>query len=370
MGSGGGAGGNRQGPPGDRHTGRAPAPASPPCGLWQGLRASAGPTDGGLLMQRQGDSGEPLVLVLAGPTGTGKTDWAVRAAESLPLEIVSVDSALVYRGLDIGTAKPTAEVRSRVPHHLIDIRDPSESYSAGEFVRDCVALVREIHARGRVPLLVGGTMLYLRALFYGLAPLPRASAELREAIDERAAREGWPALHAELARLDPAAAARIHPNDPQRIQRALEVCYVTGRPISELHGATRSALTGVRLRKWALVPTDRSRHHARLERRFHAMMEQGFLEEVRRLRERGDLTTSHPAVRAVGYRQLWAYLDGECTLAEAVRRGVTATRQLAKRQLTWLRADRTFEWIDPDEPEAYERWNREVRHELSDLAAS
>ena len=309
----------------------------------------------------------PAVLVLAGPTGAGKTEWAVRVAESAPVEIVSVDSALVYRGLDIGTAKPAPELRQRIPHHLIDIRDPAESYSAGEFVHDATAIIRDIHARGKVPLLVGGTMLYFRALLHGLAPLPQASAELRRTLDERAAVEGWPALHAELARVDPAAAARIHPNDPQRIQRALEVYYATGRPISELQAATRSPLAGARLRKWALVPADRSSLHRRLERRFHNMLELGFLEEVVRLRERGDLTAHHPAIRAVGYRQLWAHLAGECTLAEAVRDGIAATRQLAKRQLTWLRADRTFEWLDPDDPRAYERWKREVGHELGQL---
>ncbi|HVY80052.1 MAG TPA: tRNA (adenosine(37)-N6)-dimethylallyltransferase MiaA, partial [Steroidobacteraceae bacterium] len=180
------------------------------------------------------------VLVLSGPTGTGKTDWAVRLAEQLPVEIVSVDSALVYRGLDIGTAKPSRELRARVPHHLIDLCEPTESYSAGRFVEDAVAVIAAIHERGRVPLLVGGTMLYFRALLRGIAPLPQASLDVRQAIDARAAREGWPALHAELARLDPQSAARIHPNDPQRIQRALEVCYTAGRPISELQQSTRS----------------------------------------------------------------------------------------------------------------------------------
>jgi tRNA dimethylallyltransferase len=210
------------------------------------------------------------VIVLTGPTGTGKTDWAVRLAERLPVEIVSVDSALVYRGLDIGTAKPSRELRDRVAHHLIDLCDPSEIYSAGRFVEDAVRLVDEIQARGRIPLLVGGTMLYLRALWRGIAPMPTASPELRKSIEERAAREGWPALHAELALVDPIAASRIHPHDPQRIQRALEVCYAAGRPISELQLQTRSPLGDTQLQNWALVSVNRVTLHERLERQFPA----------------------------------------------------------------------------------------------------
>src|SRR5256884_1806413 len=222
----------------------------------------------------------------------------MRLAEEAPVEIVSVDSALVYRGFDIGTAKPAQELRQRIPHHLIDICDPSESYSAGRFVKDASASIEQIHARRRVPLLVGGTMLYLRALLYGLAPLPQASPSLRCDIDARAEREGWPALHAELARLDAAAAARISANDSQRIQRALEVCYTTGRPISELQRATVSPLAGMQVRYWALAPGDRSVLHERLARRFHAMMAAGFLEEVRRLHQRGDLNARDSSVRA------------------------------------------------------------------------
>jgi tRNA dimethylallyltransferase len=303
----------------------------------------------------------PPVWVLTGPTGTGKTDWAIRAAELVPLEIVSVDSALVYRGLDIGTAKPSRELRERVPHHLIDICDPTESYSAGRFVEDALKCIAEIHARGRVPLLVGGTMLYLRALVHGIAPLPQASAELRREIDERAAREGWAAMHRELARLDPATAARVHPNDPQRIQRALEVHYATGRPISELQRSTRSPLGNVELTRWALVPADRAALHERLERRFHEMMRQGFLEEVRALHARGDLTTRHPAIRAVGYRQLWAHLEGAYSLDEAVQRGIAATRQLAKRQLTWIRSDPGWRHLDPYRPDAFDQWRGDWR---------
>ena len=300
------------------------------------------------------------VLALTGPTGTGKTDWALRLAAVLPLEVVSVDSALVYRGLDIGTAKPARALRERVPHHLIDICEPTEIYSAGRFVDDALTLIAAIHARGRLPLLVGGTMLYFRALIRGIAPLPQASPELRQSIDERAAREGWPALHAELARLDPQSAARIHPNDPQRIQRALEVRYATGRPISELQAATHSPLGDTPLGAWALVPANRDTLSARLELRFDEMMRLGFLDEVRGLRARGDLTPTHPAVRAVGYRQLWEHLDGQFPLPEAVRRGIIATRQLAKRQMTWIRSDPGLTWVDPHSSGAYERWSENV----------
>ncbi len=307
--------------------------------------------------------GELPVLVLAGPTGAGKTDWAIRLAESAPVEIVSVDSALVYRGLDIGTAKPARELRERVPHHLIDICEPTESYSAGRFVPDAVAALRDVHARRRVPLLVGGSMLYLRSLLHGLATLPQADSRLRAELDARAARQGWPALHAELARLDPEAAARVAPTDSQRIQRALEVCYNTGRPISELQRATVSPLAGRRLHYWMLAPP-RAVLHERIQRRFEAMMAAGFLEEVRSLRRNGALTARHPSMRAVGYRQLWAHLDGQYPLEEAVRRGVAATRQLAKRQLTWMRGEALGRWI---EPQAGLSWNRDICNLLARL---
>jgi tRNA dimethylallyltransferase len=264
------------------------------------------------------------------------------------VEIVSVDSALVYRGLDIGSAKPSAALRARIPHHLIDICEPTESYSAGRFVADALACIRDIQGRGRVPLLVGGTMLYLRALLHGLAVLPQAAPALRAELDERARRDGWPALHAQLARLDPTAAARIAPTDAQRIQRALEVCLSTGQRISELQRVRVSPLADWPLRYWVLAPRERAVLHERLARRFAAMMAAGFLEELRRLRARGDLTARHPAMRAVGYRQLWAHLEGEYDLQEAVSRGVAATRQLAKRQLTWMCGEGLGEWIDPD----------------------
>jgi tRNA dimethylallyltransferase len=320
-------------------------------------------------MSRAAGSGAPSlpVVILTGPTGAGKSDWALRLAEELPLEVISVDSALVYRDMDIGTAKPSREVRAHVPHHLIDILDPKDSYSAGQFVSDTVRLIAEIRSRGRLPLLVGGTMMYLRTLLYGIADLPRASSELRQSIDERGAREGWPALHAELAKLDPVAAARIHPNDPQRIQRAREVCYVSHRPLSELQLATRSPLNEPVPLRWAIAPEERLVLHDRIANRFHAMMAEGFLDEVARLHARGDLTAEHPSIRAVGYRQLWAHLGGQYSLAEAVIRSIAATRQLAKRQLTWLRADKEIRWINSQAPDAYDRWSYDLRRELKEL---
>ena len=304
------------------------------------------------------------VFILTGPTGAGKTDWAIGLAESAPVEIVSVDSALVYRGLDIGTAKPARELRARVPHHLIDLCEPTESYSAGRFVADALGSIRDIHARGRVPLLVGGTMLYLRSLLHGLAALPQADPLLRSQLDTRAAKHGWSALHAELAGLDPEAAARIAPADSQRIQRALEVCYMTGRPISQLQRATVSPLAGWPLRYWVLAPRERAVLHERISRRFDAMMAAGFLEEVIGLRRSKDLSARHPSMRAVGYRQLWAHLDGKYALEEGVQRAVAATRQLAKRQLTWMRGEALGEWIDPDSQLS---WNRDICHELARL---
>jgi tRNA dimethylallyltransferase len=309
----------------------------------------------------------PPVLVLTGPTGTGKSDWAVRIAELHPVEIVSVDSAMVYRGLDIGTAKPAQAVRERISHHLIDICDPTEPYSAGRFVADATARIIEIHGRGRIPLLVGGTFLYLRALISGMASLPQASAELRREINERAARVGWEGLHAQLQGLDPEAAARIHPNDPQRIQRALEVCLATGQPISWLQRTSPSALAAYRVRRFALVPADRAALNERLAERFNTMMAHGFLREVEALYGRTGVSADCPSMRAVGYRQLWAHLAGALTLAEAVKRGIAATRQLAKRQLTWIRSDATLERIEPEAPGAFQDWDRTLCEEFCAL---
>lgn len=285
----------------------------------------------------------PEAVLLAGPTCAGKTALALELAERYPVEIVSVDSAQVYREMDVGTSKPSAEVRGRVPHHLIDICDPAERYNAGQFRRDALALIPAIRARGRVPLLVGGTMLYFRALTRGIAPLPEANAELRAQLDERARRVGWPALHAELAVRDPAAAARIRPADGQRIQRALEVLELTGERLSELQ--QRAEPLSFAVASFALIPPDRSQLYERIDRRFVEMMEEGFLDEVRALKARGDLHSDLPSLRSVGYRQLWAHLQGACGLAEAVAAGQRATRNLAKRQLTWLRAEPSWRGI-------------------------
>jgi tRNA dimethylallyltransferase len=292
------------------------------------------------------------IAVLTGPTGAGKTDFALRLAQEFPIEIVSVDSAQVYRGLDIGAAKPSAEVRAQVPHHLIDLVDPSTNYSAGQFVRDAADAIAQIEARDRVPLLVGGTMLYLRALIGGLASLPQGSATVRAAIDADATRLGWPALHARLAAVDARAAARIHPNDAQRIQRALEVYTVTGEPISALQSRTASPLDR-RFIGVALIPQDRARLHAALAQRFGDMMSAGFLDEVRRLHARGDLSDAHSAIRAVGYRQLWAHLEGSYPLDVAVPRAIAATRQLAKRQMTWLRSMSNMHSFDPYDAQSF-----------------
>jgi tRNA dimethylallyltransferase len=279
---------------------------------------------------------------LTGPTACGKTELALALAERVPLEIISMDSALVYRGLDIGTAKPGPDVRSVVPHHLIDIVEPTESYSAGRFARDAGALIDEIRARGRLPLLVGGTLLYLRALRDGLSALPRANRAVRAELDADAAEHGLQAMHDRLRRVDPEAAQRISPSDRQRIQRALEVHALTSRPLSELQRAdTKRKRPGVVA--IALVPQSRADLAVRIERRFDAMVAAGFVEEVERLRARGDLDTELPAIRAVGYRQLWAHLDGQCTFTEARAKAIVATRQYAKRQLTWLRGDPRIE---------------------------
>jgi len=293
-------------------------------------------------------------VLLMGPTGAGKSDLALRLAQRFAFEIVSVDSALVYRGMDIGTAKPPAAVRAAVAHHLIDIRDPCDAYSAGEFVRDAGRVMQEIWARGRQPLLVGGTMLYFHALTEGIAALPEADADVRAEIDAQAEIEGWTAMHARLETLDPEAARRIHANDPQRIQRALEVFKLTGVTITELQQRRRPVLADVRVVELALAPTERGRLHAAIARRFEAMLAAGLVDEVAGLFGRGDLTREHPSMRAVGYRQIWRYLAGECTLEHAVERAIVATRQLAKRQLTWLRRRQAL-WLDAAHPDVARR---------------
>ncbi|MCV2216396.1 tRNA (adenosine(37)-N6)-dimethylallyltransferase MiaA [Thauera sp. Sel9] len=279
----------------------------------------------------------PPALLLLGPTASGKTACALAIARRLPVEIVSVDSALVYRDMDIGTAKPSAEERAVCPHHLIDVVSPEASYSAARFRADAIRLMREISARGRIPLLAGGTMLYFKALRDGLSDLPAADAELRRAIDEEAAAHGWPALHAELARLDPAAAARLEPSDAQRIQRALEIVRLTGRPLAESYARKEDEALPCRLLTMALAPSDRGVLHARIAERFDTMLHGGFVDEVRRLRRTYRLNPEMPSMRCVGYRQAWEYLDGDIGYDELRFKGVAATRQLAKRQLTWQR---------------------------------
>lgn len=277
-----------------------------------------------------------------GPTAAGKTEVAIALAEGLGGELVSVDSVLVYRGLDIGSAKPD------YPHHLVDICDPSEAYSAARFVVDAAAAIQAVRDRGRRPILVGGTALYFRALLDGLSPLPGADAAIRATIEAEAAIRGWPALHAELAGVDPAAAARIHPHHSQRLTRALEVFRATGQPLSALQGAAQPAFSGPSI-AIALAPADRADLHRRIDRRFDALMARGFLDEVRALHRRGDLHPGLPALRAVGYRQLWDYLEGQGSLDAAVARGKAATRQLAKRQFTWLRKWPALHWLRCDE---------------------
>ncbi|SOZ98774.1 delta(2)-isopentenylpyrophosphate tRNA-adenosine transferase [Cupriavidus taiwanensis] len=285
----------------------------------------------------------PPVVCLLGPTASGKTAAALALAADAPVEIISLDSALVYREMDIGTAKPTRDELAAVPHHLIDIIDPAESYSAAQFVADAERLIAQIRARGHVPLIVGGTMLYYKALTQGLNDLPQADAALRAELDQLAAERGWPALHAMLAEVDPVTAARLAPNDAQRIQRALEIHRLSGQPMSALlarqaEGRTFAGAADQRYRVIALEPSDRLALHARIASRYDAMLAHGFIEEVERLRARGDLHPGLPSIRCVGYRQVWEYLDGEADFATMRERGIAATRQLCKRQLTWLRS--------------------------------
>lgn len=297
----------------------------------------------------------PPAIALMGPTASGKTDAAAHLVARFPLEIVSVDSALIYRGMDIGTAKPGPELLARAPHRLIDFLDPAEPYSAARFRADALREMADIVARGRTPLLVGGTMLYFKALLDGLSDLPSSDPLVRAELDLRLAREGSAALHAELAAVDPVAAARIHPNDPQRIQRALEVWRATGQPISALQKRAEQPPAPYRFARLALAPADRDALRERIGLRFQQMMAAGFLDEVRRLRARGDLTPDHNSMRAVGYRQLWAHLDGAGTLDQAVTLAVHATRQFSKRQLTWLRGMEDVEWFDADDAAVRER---------------
>ncbi|MGF1684404.1 tRNA (adenosine(37)-N6)-dimethylallyltransferase MiaA [Photobacterium minamisatsumaniensis] len=293
----------------------------------------------------------PQAIFLMGPTASGKTNLAIRLRQELPVELISVDSALIYKDMDIGTAKPDAQELALAPHRLIDIRDPAQSYSAADFRADALKEMADIVAAGRIPMLVGGTMLYYKALLEGLSPLPAADPVIRAQIEQEAEEKGWQVLHEELVRIDPVSGARIHPNDPQRLSRALEVFRISGKTLTELTKIQGDTLP-YRVHQFAITPTDRAVLHQRIEQRFEKMIEAGFEQEVRALYERGDLHQDLPSIRCVGYRQMWEYLDGKCDLDEAVFRGICATRQLAKRQITWLRSWKELTWLDSSDVES------------------
>jgi len=286
------------------------------------------------------------VIFLMGPTASGKTSLAVELHKSLPVEIVSVDSAMVYRGLDIGTAKPSKAIQKETPHRLIDICDPDERYSAGRFCNDAVHAINEIHTQGRVPLLVGGTGLYFRSLEQGFSDLPIADQDIRRRLESEAQEYGWEKMHARLHKVDPDSAARIHRNDPQRIQRALEIYEITGKPMSELHQKGRTSPLDLQIIKLVIGSNDRAILHQQIQTRYHDMLESGLIEEVRQFYERSDMSQALPSMRLVGYRQVWQYLAGEINYNIMVNKAITATRQLAKRQLTWLRSEKNAHWFD------------------------
>ncbi|MGD8107689.1 tRNA (adenosine(37)-N6)-dimethylallyltransferase MiaA [Pantoea sp. FN0302] len=295
-------------------------------------------------------AGRPKAIFLMGPTASGKTALAMSLRQRLPVELISVDSALIYRGMDIGTAKPTAEELALAPHRLLDIRDPLEAYSAADFRRDALAEMADIVSKGRIPLLVGGTMLYFKALLEGLSPLPSADPEVRERIEQTARELGWDTLHRQLCDIDPVAGARIHPNDPQRLSRALEVFFISGKTLTELTKTAGEALP-YDVVQFAIAPASRELLHQRIALRFEQMLASGFEAEARALFARGDLHTDLPSIRCVGYRQMWSYLEGDINYDEMVYRGICATRQLAKRQITWLRGWQNVHWLDSEHPE-------------------
>lgn len=288
----------------------------------------------------------PKIITLMGPTASGKTDLAIFLAEHFPVDIISVDSALVYRGLDIGSAKPSADELAKAPHRLLDVVDPAEAYSAARFRKDALREIDEIIKSGRIPLLVGGTMLYFRALLQGLSELPESDQVTRKKLEQQAKEIGWEKMHQRLAEVDTEAAKRIHPNDPQRISRALEVYEMTGKPMSQLQKEQKAEPLPYKVLKLALIPSDRAVLHQRIEKRFALMLQNGFIDEVKSLRDRGDLHEDLPAIRAVGYRQVWSYLESRIDYTEMQERGVIATRQLAKRQLTWLRSEKDLTIYD------------------------
>ncbi|MGL5007567.1 MAG: tRNA (adenosine(37)-N6)-dimethylallyltransferase MiaA [Plesiomonas sp.] len=292
----------------------------------------------------------PLALFLMGPTASGKTDLAIRLRQHLPVEVISVDSALIYTGMDIGTAKPSVAELICAPHRLIDIRDPSQAYSAADFRADALREMAEITAAGKIPLLVGGTMLYFKALLEGLSPLPSADANVRAEIEQAAQTRGWQALHADLQRIDPVAAARIHPNDPQRLSRALEVFAISGKTLTELTQIQGETLP-YQVQQFAIAPPTREQLHEKIATRFQLMLEAGFEQEVGKLFKRGDLNPDLPSIRCVGYRQMWEYLRGDYDAQEMAFRAICATRQLAKRQMTWLRSWDDITWLNSDKPE-------------------
>lgn len=294
------------------------------------------------------------VIFLMGPTASGKTEMAMQLFDHLDGDIISVDSALIYRGMDIGTAKPGPQLLQRYPHHLVDILDPSQSYSAAQFRTDAIELIEQAHARGRVPILVGGTMLYYRALLQGLSPLPVADVEIRRQLEVEVEEHGVAYLHQRLSKVDPESALRIHPNDPQRLQRALEIYLVTGQTMTALWAQASEPLPWRPL-KVALAPAERPILHQRIEHRFHRMLEQGLVDEVERLYRRGDLDLQLPSMRCVGYRQVWGYLEGDYDYATMAEKGIVATRQLAKRQMTWLRSESELHWLDGQQLDSWDR---------------
>ncbi|WP_173635661.1 tRNA (adenosine(37)-N6)-dimethylallyltransferase MiaA [Paramixta manurensis] len=301
-------------------------------------------------MSESTTASRPKAIFLMGPTASGKTALAIALRKILPVELISVDSALIYRGMDIGTAKPSAQELAQAPHRLLDIRDPSEAYSAAEFRRDALAEMAEITRSGRIPLLVGGTMLYYKALLEGLSPLPSADPQVRQRIEQMASEKGWEALHRQLCEIDPTAGSRIHPNDPQRLSRALEVFFISGKTLTELTKTSGEALP-YEVYQFAIAPASRELLHQRIALRFEQMLASGFETEARSLFARGDLHTDLPSIRCVGYRQMWSYLSGEIDYDEMVYRGICATRQLAKRQITWLRGWQNVHWLDAERPD-------------------
>lgn len=294
---------------------------------------------------------DPKVIFLMGPTASGKTALAIDLYKSIPSELISVDSALIYKGMDIGTAKPTAVELLDAPHHLIDILDPASAYSAADFRTDALRLIADIHSRGKSAILVGGTMLYFRTLLQGISPLPEADPEVRQQIEAEAAEHGWSYLHQQLAEFDPVSAARIHPNDPQRVNRAVEVYRLTGKSLTELTKQKGEPFP-FQVQQFAINPTDRSELHQRIAVRFRQMLDCGFAEEVKTLMQRPDLHLDLPSMRCVGYRQMWLYLQGQLSEQEMIEQGIAATRQLAKRQLTWLRSWPELNWLKTEDKQA------------------